>query len=150
MATTMQTVDLDGFSYQITQLPARRATRLFNRLVRGVGPGLAMLLGDAVASGSFSLADLNVLALAPALREAFDRLPDAEIDAIMDELFSTVRVVTKGESLELSKIFDAHFQGRTVAVYKLLWEALKTNYSDFSDALAAVALPSRAQSPSAE
>lgn len=133
MATTTQTKTIDGVAYAVTQLPARRAARLLNRLLRVFGPALGGLAGAAKGGASLETADLS--SVGPVLEGLFARLSEDEQDHLINELLATATVDGK----EVLPVLDLHFQGRLGALFKLVGFAVKVNFEDFSGGLIAAA-----------
>jgi hypothetical protein len=136
-----RTLSLDGFTYTIGRLPPRRALKLENRLMRALGPGVAALVTAVpLKEGKPDVERLNLAALGPALQGLFAQLTPDEQDAIMAELLSTVIVATPdGKGGPLMPLFDAHFDGRLPAVFKVCWAALEANFGGFIAPLVAFA-----------
>jgi hypothetical protein len=140
MKTTQEIVITDGegrnFTYSVTQLPARRALKMLHKIGRVLVPTLAQALGSTSISQLSSLkkvAELDLGNLGKAAETLFDRLPEAEFDALVTELMQGVVVDGK----PLAPLFDTHFQGRILEVLELLRFALKVNFADFFPDLAA-------------
>lgn len=135
--TETHALDLDGFTYGVTQLPAMRATKLLARLGRLAGPALLQLVGDLRSGG---LADADLSGLGETARQFFAGLTDAELESVIRELLGTVTVTTlEGKTAPVMPVFDTHFQGRLDALFRLLWFALEANYGNFFVALAGAA-----------
>lgn len=117
---------IDGVTYQVRMLPARRAQRLLIRLGRIIGPGLGALqdLDEELGTALFARA-------ASALFLSAD---EEAVDGILMELAE----VTLADGKPLKPIYDIHFAGRIFSAGRWAAFALKAQYSDFSDALAGV------------
>lgn len=118
-----QTKIIDGMEVSVSQLPARRAMKMFNRLGRVFGPAL----GKIMASSPDGLKTMNIGAMGDAVAMLFEKFTDSEQDFIMNELLATAVVDNK----PLMPIFDTMMRGKTLTVYKLLAFALEVNYGDF-------------------
>lgn len=141
MATPRE-IEIDGHRYLIGRLAPRRALRLQNRLVRALGPAIIPLLKDVpLREGKADLgsADLDLAAVGAALQGLMSALTPQEQDAIMEELFSVVQVIGTEKTGAIMPIFDAHFDGRLVAVWKLLWASLEEQFGGFFELLAGAA-----------
>lgn len=136
-----RTIEIDGFTYTIGRLPPRRALKLENRLLRAVGPAVAQLVtAIPMKEGKPDLAKLDLGALAGAFQGLMAQLSPEEQDGIMAELLSTVVVTTsEGKGGPVMSVFDAHFDGRLPAVFKLCWAALEENFGGFIAPLVAAA-----------
>lgn len=139
----MQTVTetIAGREYSVTQLPAKRGLRLFNRLCRIFAPPAARAFGSA--AGELSLGKLmagGLGGLSDALVLLFDKLGEQEQEAILRELLEGARFRNdEGKMLPLWEHFDVAFAGRLAEVYMVAAFALRTNFGSFSDALRAAA-----------
>lgn len=137
----MQTVTetINGREYTLSQLPARRGLRLFNRLCRIFAPPAAKAFGSA--AGEMSLGKLmsgGLDGLSDALGLLFDKLGENEQEAILRELFEGggARYRTDDGRLQmLWEHFDVAFSGRIADVYLVAAFALRVNFGSFSDAL---------------
>jgi hypothetical protein len=134
-----QTTSIGEREYSVTQLPAKRGLRLFNKLLRILAPPAARALGG---SGDLSLAALlkaDMGGLSVALSLLFEKLTELEQEHILKELFEGARYKDEqsGKSLPLWESFDVVFQGRLHEVYKLASFALEVNFGSFADALKA-------------
>jgi hypothetical protein len=136
-----RTIEIDGFTYTIGRLPPRRALKLENRLLRALGPAVAQLVtAIPLKDGKPDLAKLDLGALGGALQGLMAQLTPEEQDVIMAELLSTVIVSTpEGKGGAVMPLFDAHFDGRLHAVFKLCWAALEENFGGFIAPLVAAA-----------
>ncbi len=130
MPLKSETREVGGFTYHATQLPAMRAEKLWARLVRVFGPALA-----EVFAGVESLEQMNLVGVAPALRDLFTRLTEEERTHILREVLGSVEVEEGGRRGPLWPVVDAHFTGRLKDLYAVAWFALEVNFSDFFDGL---------------
>ncbi len=112
--------EIDGARYGVSQLPAMRGLRMFNRLTRVLGPALTKA---AAADGLGSLPDALLLLT--------EKLSDDELEAITRELLYNA---TQNEA-PLMSLFDTLMAGKTGTVLKLLAFAVEVNYASFFDAL---------------
>lgn len=133
-------IEIDGFTYTIGRLPPRRALKLENRLLRALGPAVAQLVtAIPLKEGKADPAKLDLSALGGALQGLMAQLSPDEQDGIMAELLSTVIVSADGKGGAVMPMFDAHFDGRLPAVFKLSWAALEENFGGFIGPLVAAA-----------
>jgi hypothetical protein len=140
MKATQELVLPDGEgrdrTYAVTQLPARRALKMLHKIGRVLVPTIAQALGSASITDFSSMkkmAGLELGDLGKAAETLFDRMPEADFDALVTELVQGVTL----EGKPLAPVFDLHFQGRILDVMKLLRFALKVNFADFFPDLAA-------------
>jgi len=115
--------------YRVRQLGASKGMRLLTRLYKLLGPSLADLLRGA-GSG---LADMPTTILADALRSLSDRLPDGELDALVDELSATTEITHDNGAhwLQLRTEKEHHFAGNYRELFAWLGFALEVNFSTF-------------------
>lgn len=125
---------IDGVSYKVHQLGARKALRMLQRIIKIVGPGIATGIQGVDGQGGFqAMAEMDIgkLALGQAVKELADRLDEAVVDGIVDEL-AQVTVVVKGDKQPaLSAIFDLHFAGKMKQLFQWLLFALEVQFGDF-------------------
>lgn len=134
-----QSTTIGDREFTVTQLPAKRAMRLFNKLCRILAPPAARALGG---SGDVSFAALmraDMGGLSQALTLLFEKLTEQEQEQILKELFEGARFKDEesGKLLVLWDLFDSVFAGRIHEVYQLAAFALRVNYGSFADALKA-------------
>lgn len=98
--------DIEGCSYEITQLGAIKGSAVFVRVLK--------MLGPALATG-------NVGSLLGALDEA-------DVKYLVDAFAPLTNVPGQGQ---LDKIFDLHFAGRYKALVQWLLACLQVNYGEF-------------------
>jgi hypothetical protein len=128
-----QQLTIDGATYSIGTLPPRRSLRLQNRLLRAIGPAIAQLIASVKPGpgGKVALGEVDLVAISAGVQGLMAQLTPDEQDAIMAELLAPVSVVQDGRSAPVMAVFDAHFEGRLPAVYKLMWAALELNFGTF-------------------
>jgi Phage tail assembly chaperone protein, TAC len=121
---------IDEVTYQIGMLPPRKAQVILVDILKVAGPALAAV-ATAVKGGSILDADIDFQKVASQLALNLDV---KTLEAHQNELAD----VTLANGKQLRGIFDAHFRGRIMHLYKWHAFALEANFSDFSDALASV------------
>ena len=133
--TTSKTID--GEEYTFHQLGAVKSNKLLWRLKRIVGPSLAALLnganGDDKDKGKVKgIKDIlnSEVDFEEILNGFYERATEAEVEYVTSTLLSQVMHTGDGNLGESGKI-DLHFTGALSRMYKVLWEALKHEYSDF-------------------
>lgn len=108
---------IDGATYMVTQLPARRALRLKAKLVKLFG-------------GLFMASD--------SLQTVFATLDENQFEALCMEMMQGVRK----NGVELTPAtFDLEFAGDMAGVYKLLLFIIEVNYANFFSMLG-IGIPS--------
>lgn len=143
-----QTKTIDGHEFQVSQLPGMRGLKVFTRLSKVLGAGLAGAFG-AKTNEERGVALLSLL----------QHVDEADVEYVTKELFS-VALVKPPDSEKfgpVNPVFDRVFQGRIDLLFKALVFALQVNYGDFfkglgaaaAGAAAAQAAPSTSSSPKA-
>ena len=120
---------IDGETYEFYQLGAVASNKLLWRLKRIVGPSLAGLLNGAKGEGLESIMDSDV-DFEEILNGFYERATEAEVDYVTSKLLSQVHHSGDG-ALDSEGKINKHFTGALSRMYKVLWEALKHEYSDF-------------------
>lgn len=121
------------YRYQVTLLGAKAGRSMLVRLTKLLGPATASFIegmlhakGDLTASLAIGAGD--------AIREVTQRLTDADLTAISDELAKlTIVVLDDQRSTSLDKIYDDHFSGRYGDMGAWLAFALEANFASFFD-----------------
>ena len=121
---------IDGEEYSFHQLGAVKSNKLLWRLKRIVGPSLAgMLNGVKGGNGLEDLLSADV-DFEEILNGFYERATESEVEYVTSTLLS--QVAHKGDgALDSDGKIDMHFTGALSRMYKVLWEALKHEYSDF-------------------
>ncbi len=142
MAVVSKTETIDGHTFEVTQLTAKRAVKLVLRLGKMAGPSLMSVLqaalqgsGAAVKQGRPSVAGvmtalqgLDVNSLGPALESFFDRVSEQDLDYLQSELLVTATM----DGAPLWPQYDVALQGQLGTIFKLLWFALRVQFENFS------------------
>lgn len=108
-------VTVDGTTYLITNFPATKGVNIMKRLVRLIGAPLAALRGEG--DEVFSRSPMEV-----AIEKLTDNFDKVEVEALVVDLLSGV---TKGG---MSLNFDMEFSGRYDVLFRLVQEAIKSNF----------------------
>jgi hypothetical protein len=135
-----RSIQLNGHTFNVTQLPAMRALKLFQRLGKTAGPALAHGLASAATMVNDEEPDLSGLAVAVGM--LFDRLSESEVEGLTRELLASATY--DGSSMVMSN-FDALFQGELPSLFKLLAFALEVNFGNFKDVLTGLVRMGQAQ-----
>lgn len=116
-------IEIDGATYSVTQLPARRALRLQAKLMKLLGPAVSEIF---IASAKN--ADTEDSSIPKALKLLFDQLDEANFDILVMELLQGCRK----NNMELrAEIVDLEFAGKLNTLFMLLKFILEVNYGDF-------------------
>lgn len=132
---------IDDLKFTSTQFPAMRALPLLGRLVKTIGPAIAVLSEAKLDSDMSELAAPIALALK-------DLDPNA-VTALACEILASTSVILVGPqgaaNIPLSSVENINiaFEGRLMTMFKVLGFAVKLNFADFfaGSAQSAVALP---------
>jgi hypothetical protein len=136
--------------FTVSQLPAMRAFKLLDRILRAFGPSIGSIAGasSGALAGGVSLAKLNVAALGEGIAVLFERLTEDELESVTRGLLAGAMVVIerggKRSNVEVLEVFDELFAGHIFSVLKLLRFAFEANYGDFFDAVRGFAVRAKA------
>lgn len=126
-----ESVTIDEVEYTTTQFPAMTSFELLAKLVKQVGPALA-IVASADAGDSLN-------SIAPALMSALSGLdPVVARGLVVEVLASTSALVREANgSLRLVALntpanIDIVFSGKLKQMFLVLGHALRVNYGDFS------------------
>lgn len=111
---------INGSTYTVTQLPARRALKMKARLIKLFGPSMAQffLSSDKKSDEGFVKA-IEKLSLT---------IDENSFEAVLIELLNGVRK----DGVELNaQLIDMEFAGDFESLYKVLWFVIEANYSSF-------------------
>lgn len=114
---------INGSSYSVTQLPARRALRLQAKLMKLLGPAASTIF---VASGDLDTADQAIPKAVSALAAQLD---DKTFDQLILELLQGQARKNGKEITE--NVLDMEFSGNLNELYLLLIFVLEVNFGDF-------------------
>jgi hypothetical protein len=135
-----RTKDLDGHTYEVTQLPAMRGMKLLTRIGRAIGPALAKL---ATSDGTLDTGNAGA-----AMEALFSNLTEGELEHFIREMLLQGGALKQdGRPLSLAGAFDLEMAGKPMTILKLLVFAFEANYGDFYAAAGALLAP--AASPKA-
>lgn len=134
-------------TYRVTQLTALKGRALFTRLVRFLGPAAAGALGSRRGLGALDKGAL--------MSDLATRVTDEELGYFCDVLGECTEIIgASGKAERLDReLFDVHFAGRMLDMFKWLQFALEVNFADFLSVLrripdASSTAPAMPQSPS--
>jgi hypothetical protein len=124
--------EIDGVKYSCDMMPATKAQATLIRLVETLGRPVVVALAKGASGGNFGDAELDDLAQV-GTSILFERLTPENADRIIKDAFHGVRAEGVGEVAQ-DKIFDGHFKGRLMHMYRVFGWAVEVNYRDFFDA----------------
>lgn len=125
-----ETTTIDGTEFTTTQLPAMASFELLAKLVKQVGPALALI---ASADENTPIEDI-----APALMHSLAGLDPAVAKQLVVELLSSTQALVRNNGelrlvpLNKSENVDLVFSGKLKQMFLVLGHALKVHYGDFS------------------
>jgi Phage tail assembly chaperone protein, TAC len=120
-----EVVVIDDLKFETTQFPAMRAYKLMTKLVKHLGPAIAML---GAADG-----DVDIRHMAPALGAALGSMNDQDAASLLLEVLGCTTIELEDASINLGsqKSIDGVFSGRLSVMFQVAAHALKVNYQDF-------------------
>lgn len=142
---------IDGKTYVVLMLPPLEAHDVLMDLTKTVLPSFGNLLASFVGSpagggeepggAASSFWDLiEQVSDREQMAEAFHALARSldkeQVRALMRRMAELTRVQMGERQPTLSDVFDAHFQGRIMSMYRWLAYALEVNFGDFFGSLA--------------
>jgi len=126
----VETREIDGATYTVTQLDAWRAMRLMARIGNIVGPALAK-----AAEAGDDAEDMPLDKVAEVISALTAKLTPDELEGITKEMLHNV---LKDDRNISGKNFGLEMAGQMTTVFKLLAFAFEVNYGDFFDAARAM------------
>src|SRR5688572_18336991 len=126
MGTQTQTKEIDGQTWEVSQLPGMKSLKMFRRLGNVLGPALAKTLASGV---DVQQGKMNLVGIGEAIGALFERLSEPELESIVKDLLWNA--VVDGKVLfptGTNAQFDTLMAGRTVTVLKALVFAIEVNY----------------------
>lgn len=112
------TKQIGGSTYVVRQLPATQAQRLFVRLTKLLGPGVAELTKGKTG-------------MRPAALSVLSQLNESDVEDITKQMAKMSEVDNK----PLHLIFETHFTGKHADLWQWLLFALEVQFKDFFDVL---------------
>ncbi len=119
---------IDDLSCRVNQFTGTTAFKLFIELLQLLGPGLTSLLGKASQGKISSLLDVDIGGLQGSILSLLSKLdPEKNLDLILRLLADTT---VDGVVVERTS-FDIIFQGKLLAMFKVVLFSIEVNYQDF-------------------
>jgi len=125
-------------TYEVRQLPATPAYLMFLDLSKMVAPSMAAGVASVAGGGGLAQAleaELNGDFLLRAVEGLVDRLDNAKVQSIIQQLANHTAVVIGERKLELAQQFEVQFAGRIGEMFRWLAFALEVNFGDFLSVL---------------
>lgn len=125
---------IDGVTYKVTQLPAKKGHRNLIKLVKMASPAMAGEVNlDTDLSSKESLDSIGAALMA---------LDPDNVESLLEDFAKATIVQTDGDKWPcLWDIFDIHFAGNYAAMYKWAIFALQVNYKSFLAEIGAITGP---------
>jgi hypothetical protein len=124
-----ETREIDGMSVTCTQFPALRATTLFARLLKLIGPSISALMRlDPTTDLEKAGGELGL---------AFSEVNPDEMPGLICKVLEGTAVRVRDDSgstdigLDRKENVDLVFSGQLLTMFKVLGFALQVNYRDF-------------------
>lgn len=141
---------VDETTYHIQRFPPTEGLQVLTSLVKIVGPALARagkMAEDPNAGGSIMDADVDMGVLGDAIGELVSRLDEDNVVGLVKRVLG--HTFAEG-SKPVGEQFDHYFMSKGYPhLFKLVWQVLEVNYSDFLQSNGAAAILQRARSGSA-
>lgn len=116
---------IDGASYSVTQLPARRALRLKAKLIKQFGPVIAQVFVTATEKGTDEEKKSDLVAAIQILSRHID---ENSFEQLIVEMLQGVRK----NGVELTPpVIDLEFAGDMAALYQVVYFVVEVNFSNF-------------------
>ena len=126
---------IEGSTYQVTQLPARRAIRLKAKLIKLFGPAFAQMYIANSANGPDIAKAIEILS---------SSIDENTFEALIVEVLNGVRK----NGVELTPpVIDLEFAGYMATLYQVVWFVLEVNFSNFFQMMGIGALSNSQEKP---
>lgn len=123
---------IGSHTYAVSQLGALSGRKMLLRLIKLVGSGAAAGISSLGSGVAKSIEEIIARGSGDALLELLQRLDEAEVASILDELARSTRVKLSADTEPLlSEIFDMHFAGRYDDMLAWARFALEVNFASF-------------------
>lgn len=133
---------IDGSTYSVTQLPARRAIRLKARLIKLFGPVLAQVFIAATEKGDEAQKKAD---LVRAIEILGDHIDENSFESLVVDLLNGVRK----NGMELTpQTIDMEFAGDMAGLYQVMFFVIEVNFSNFFSMIG-IGSPFQAELPTA-
>lgn len=143
MAQATQTKRIGERDFTVTALSGWASLRTYRRLFAVLAPSLGAgfeNMGESLAKLEGGLGNMEAEkllgAIGPILSTLFEKLTEAEMEALAKALLSNATVVEKGQTVRVLDGFELLFQGQVAEILQLLVFSVEVNYGDFFALLA--------------
>lgn len=128
LAAQSQTKEIGGVVYEVLPLPSGMSLKVLARVLRMAAPGFESVASLREAAGS----------LGAMLAGGLSGLDEDVLAFVCNELAKVTRVhMVADKVLQLSQVFETHFQGRIVALFEWLRFAAEVTYGPLGERLKA-------------
>lgn len=127
------TKTIDGVKYTFYQFNPRLGMKVLVKLAKIFGEPLGMI-GESVISKGFKnvlASEVKELPVSKMVNSLVTRLDDSEVTELIDNLCDNI--ICDGKNLK--EIFDVHFQGEYLRLFKVVKAALEVQYGNFFAAI---------------
>lgn len=144
MAKEIQTIDIDGRSYEISQMAPTKSLKTLTRLTKILGEPMILAISSIFknSKGKITQEDvkksildrsIDISSLSDAVRVLISRMDE-------DEVIGLVKILTTDGVLCDHKpiIFDVHYMGELPHLMRVMIAALGVQYGNFLDAAFAI------------
>lgn len=132
--------NIDGATYTVTQLPARRALRLKARLIKLFGPVIAQFF---IASTENTSEEAKKADIVKAIEILGSHIDENSFENLITDMLSGVRK----NGLELTPAtIDLEFAGNMAGIYHVIFFVIEVNFSNFFQMIG-IGIPSNSEMP---
>jgi tail assembly chaperone len=136
-----QTREIDGMTFEVSQLDVKVSRAVFVRLTKLLGPALGELGKAISAAGSTSILDLDHTAVLPAMAQLVACMSEEELEFLVQAFMKKSKFTPPEGTGQLIPLVDIAFTGRLLTMFKWLAFAIEVNYADFFAVFKTIKLP---------
>lgn len=126
---------IDGKKYTFTMFGSEQSVKVMVRLFKLGGPSIAKLVSGGKDLKTILDQNTDDFDLGLALMEFCDRISEDIVVDTIKEFMTQVTYNSEDNGGLVSKMFDAHFSGNILHMFKVLGAALEVQYKDFFGAI---------------
>lgn len=133
-----ETRTIDGVSFEISQLGFTSQRKIFVKLAKTLGPGMAKMLAAVPSLDAMRGANFDAYGASDALSELLVHLDDTTLEYFFEEFGKNSRYLDTSKDAKPvmhSAIRETIFRGRLLLAFKWLAASIEVNYADFFSAL---------------
>ena len=137
----IQTIHVDEMRYNVSPFTTSKGVILLTDLMLILGQPMMNLIGvlkeGQKKQQKFSEMDLSSVDLNAIMSGLYARVDSHTLDNLFKRMLECTFEEHKSQSL--ASIYDHHFQGRYLHLFKVVFETFKVQYADFWNGLSAAA-----------